>query len=70
VSIKYLPTELIYIWPDLCIKICIILYMLGTGEKERKFMKKKIHYSNEPIGEIKIIKDFLPSPEKLVIKCR
>jgi len=40
----------------------------GIGEKERKFMKKQIHYTNEPIGDIKIIKDFLPSPDKLVFK--
>ena len=31
-------------------------------------MKKQIHYTNEPIGEIKIVKDFLPPPEKLVFK--
>ena len=31
-------------------------------------MKKHIHYGNEPIGEIKIVKDFLPPPEKLVFK--
>lgn len=28
--------------------------------------KKK--YTNEPIGKIKIIEDFLPKPEKLVLK--
>ncbi|MBF0478386.1 MAG: CopG family transcriptional regulator [Candidatus Omnitrophica bacterium] len=31
-------------------------------------MKKHIQYTDEPIGDIKIIKDFLPSPEKLVFK--
>jgi predicted DNA binding CopG/RHH family protein len=31
-------------------------------------MKNKIKYSDEPIGKIKIIKDFLPSPEELVFK--
>ncbi len=29
-------------------------------------MKKKIQYSDEPIGRIKIVKDFLPSPALLV----
>ena len=29
---------------------------------------KKIKYSDEPIGKIKIAKDFLPSPEELVLK--
>ncbi len=31
-------------------------------------MKKKIKYTNEPLGKIRIIKDFLPPPEKLVFK--
>jgi len=31
-------------------------------------MKKEIQYSNEPIGEIRIINDFLPSPEALAFK--
>jgi predicted DNA binding CopG/RHH family protein len=31
-------------------------------------MKKKIKYTNEPLGELKVIKDFLPSPEDLVFK--
>jgi len=39
-----------------------------TGGKVRKFMKKQIHYTNEPIGDIKIVKDFLPAPEDLVFK--
>jgi predicted DNA binding CopG/RHH family protein len=30
--------------------------------------KKKIKYTDEPIGKIKIIDDFLPSPEKLAMK--
>jgi predicted DNA binding CopG/RHH family protein len=29
---------------------------------------KKSKYSDEPLGEIKIVKDFLPPPEKLVLK--
>lgn len=29
---------------------------------------KKDKYSEEPLGKIRIIKDFLPSPEKLVLK--
>ena len=36
------------------------------GEKERKFMKRKISYSNEKIGELEIVTDFLPTPEELV----
>ena len=30
--------------------------------------KKEIKYTNEPIGEIKFINDFLPPPEQLVLK--
>ena len=28
-------------------------------------MKKKIKYTNEPLGDVKVIDDFLPSPDKL-----
>ena len=28
-------------------------------------MKKKTKYTNEPLGDIRIIEDFLPSPEEL-----
>jgi len=28
-------------------------------------MKEKIKYTNEPLGEVKVIKDFLPSPAQL-----
>ena len=31
-------------------------------------MKTKIKYTEEPMGELKIIKDFLPSPDQLVLK--
>ena len=30
--------------------------------------KRKIKYTAEPLGEIKIVKDFLPKPEDLVLK--
>lgn len=40
------------------------------GERGRKFMskRKKIKYTDEPIGEVKILHDFLPAPENLVRK--
>jgi predicted DNA binding CopG/RHH family protein len=28
-------------------------------------MKEKIKYTNEPLGEVKVTKDFLPSPAEL-----
>lgn len=31
-------------------------------------MKKKIKYSDEKIGKVEIVKDFLPSPDDLVFK--
>ncbi len=31
-------------------------------------MKQKIKYINEPLGEVGIVKDFLPSPEDLALK--
>ena len=38
------------------------------GVKVKRSMSKAIQYSNEPIGDIKIITDFLPSPEELALK--
>jgi len=31
-------------------------------------MKQKIKYTDEPIGKVKIVTDFLPSPEELALK--
>ncbi|MBC8342385.1 MAG: BrnA antitoxin family protein [Bacteroidetes bacterium] len=31
-------------------------------------MKRKIRYTDEPLGKLKVIDDFLPSPEELVFK--
>ena len=40
----------------------------AIGERERKYMKEKIKYTDEPIGKVKVLKDFLPSPEELALK--
>ena len=31
-------------------------------------MKEKIKYTDEPIGRVRVISDFLPSPEELALK--
>ncbi len=31
-------------------------------------MKKRIRYADEPFGELKVIRDFLPPPEELAFK--
>lgn len=31
-------------------------------------MKNKITYTDEPMGKVRIMKDFLPSPEQLALK--
>jgi hypothetical protein len=31
-------------------------------------MKRRIKYTDEPLGEVRIVRDFLPPPEKLVLK--
>lgn len=38
------------------------------GEKVKRFMNKAIKYSDEPLGEIKLVTDFLPTPEGLALK--
>jgi len=43
--------------------------MLVIGEKGEKFMKKKTRqYKSESLGKVKIVSDFLPKPEDLVLK--
>ncbi len=39
---------------------------LVTGVRVKKYMKKKMKYHNEPINA-KVVKDFLPRPEDLVL---
>ena len=31
-------------------------------------MNKKIHYTDEPLGDLRVISDFLPSPEELAFR--
>jgi len=31
-------------------------------------MKSKIKYTDEPMGELRVIRDFLPPPDRLVLK--
>lgn len=42
--------------------------MLVIGERIKRFLSKQIQYSDESIGEIRLIPDFLPSPEELALK--
>lgn len=42
--------------------------MLVIGERVKRFLSKQIQYSDESIGEIRLIPDFLPSPEELALK--
>lgn len=41
---------------------------LDIGGKEGRYMKKKIKYTEEPMGELRVTKDFLPPPDQLVVK--
>jgi predicted DNA binding CopG/RHH family protein len=38
------------------------------GEKGGKFMKTKTRYTDEPMGDLRVVKDFLPPPDKLILK--
>ncbi|MBA3060598.1 MAG: CopG family transcriptional regulator [Nitrospirae bacterium] len=31
-------------------------------------MKSKIKYTEEPMGELRVVKDFLPPPDQLILK--
>ncbi len=38
------------------------------GKKEGISMKSKTKYTEEPMGDLKVVKDFLPPPEQLVLR--
>ena len=40
----------------------------GIGARARPFMNKPIRCSDEPLGVIRVVPGFLPSPEQLVLK--
>jgi hypothetical protein len=40
----------------------------AIGAEVEEYMKKKIRHSGEPLGKLKIMNDFLPPPEKLVLR--
>jgi len=41
---------------------------LDIGGKGKEYMKTKIKYTEEPMGQLKVIEDFLPPPDQLVLK--
>jgi predicted DNA binding CopG/RHH family protein len=42
--------------------------VLVIGVKVKKLMSKQIQYSEEPMNDIKLVTDFLPSPSELALK--
>lgn len=42
--------------------------MPDVFEKAGEYMKGKIKHTKEPLGKVKVISDFLPSPEELILK--
>ena len=44
-------------------KLNITCLAQAIGEKEGKSMKTKTKYTEEPMGHLRVVKDFLPPPE-------
>ena len=42
--------------------------MQVTGVKVGKYMKNKISYSDGPMEDVRVVADFLPTPEELVFR--
>ncbi len=56
---------------DLLIALVASVFLVQViGAKVKRSMSKTIQYSNEPIGDLKLIPDFLPSPDELALKQR
>jgi uncharacterized DUF497 family protein len=47
-----------------------VIRIIGAGywRKGKSGMKSKINYTNEPMGKVRVVKDFLPSPDQLAFK--
>jgi hypothetical protein len=41
---------------------------MRTGARASKRMSENIRYTDEPLGKLKIVPDFLPRPEDLVFR--
>jgi len=63
-------TRLLCLYDLLIAQTKYVLLAQASGEGEKRFMKplKKVKYTDENIGNVKVIPDFLPSPENLVMK--
>ncbi len=46
----------------------IRIFGAGYWRKGKKNMRKIIQYSDEPIGDLNLVSDFLPSPSELALK--
>jgi predicted DNA binding CopG/RHH family protein len=44
------------------------LSVRDIGEEKESSMRKATKYTDEPLGQIRVIKDFLPPPSELVFK--
>jgi predicted DNA binding CopG/RHH family protein len=40
----------------------------AIGEEVENSMKRKAKYRSEPLGTFEVVSDFLPSPDKLVLR--
>lgn len=40
----------------------------ATGEKESESMSERIKYTDEPLGDLRVVPDFLPRPQDLVYR--
>lgn len=38
------------------------------GARERQSMRAKIKYTDEPLGRVRVVTDFLPPPEQLAVR--
>jgi hypothetical protein len=45
--------------------VSFVFLVLAIGERVGQFMNAKIKYTDEPLGEMKVVHDFLPPPEQL-----
>jgi hypothetical protein len=48
--------------------LCHMVVWLFIGERANRSMSANIRHTNEPLGRVKVVEDFLPKPEDLVFR--
>jgi len=69
-GVSFREAQLAFLDPERVIArdVAHALSAQGIGAKDRRSMKRKGNYTDEPMGQLEVVEDILPSPNRLVLK--